>query len=122
MMKFGQAPYLECSSLGDHRFSAFFASPSCVGGLSIEDAYQGAKVFPDGTTGLGWRAAKGRQAVNMDDCVALYDALWLEWVEEQDLLPVLKAASGLSDIFGQPGRVCQAEVLWRIRNGELQGL
>lgn len=122
MLKFGQAPYLECSSKGDRRFSALFARPSWLGGMSIEEAYQGAKVFPDGATGLGWRQAKGRLAVNQEDCIALYDALWLEWVNEQGLLPVLKAASGLSDRFGQPGRVCQAEVLWRIRNGELQGL
>jgi hypothetical protein len=35
---------------------------------------------------------------------------------EQNLLPVLIAATGLSDMFGKPGSVCQAEVLWEIRN------
>jgi hypothetical protein len=30
-------------------------------------------------------------------------------------LPVLRRASGLSDMFGKPGSVCQAEVLWRLR-------
>lgn len=118
MLKFGSPPFLECSSAGDRRFSAFYAAPRSLDGKSIEVAYQGVKVFTDGSTGLGWRSAKGRKAVNQEECAALYEKLWREWVEEQNLLPVLKAASGLSDRFGQEGHVCQAEVLWRIRNGE----
>ena len=35
--------------------------------------------------------------------------------ENPGLLDVLRAASGLSDIFGQPGHCCQATELWRIR-------
>lgn len=33
-----------------------------------------------------------------------------------ELLRVIRAYPGLSDIFGQPGHVCQATELWRIRN------
>lgn len=116
MLRFGEPPYLECSSRGDRRFSAFYARPKSLGGKSIEEAYQAAKVFEDGSTGLDWRTAKGRKAINQDELVIAYNLWWDEWITDQNLLPVLKAASGLSDIFGQPGHVCQAEVLWRIRN------
>jgi hypothetical protein len=114
MLKYGVAPYLECSSRGDRRFSAFYAR---VNGQSIEDQYQAAKVFPDGTTGLHWRAAKGKQAVNASACAALYSRLWDQYIAEHpELLPILRSASGLSDMFGQPGHCCQATELWRIRN------
>ena len=116
MIRVGDPPYLECSSRGDKRFSAFYARPRILGGKSIEEAYQAMKVFADGTTGLTWREAKGRQALNHEACAAAYIVWWRAWVEEQILLPVLKAASGLSDTFGQPGHVCQATVLWDLRN------
>lgn len=115
MLKFGKAPYLECSSKGDKRFSAFYARPVSLKGKSIEESYQGMKVFADGSTGLNWREAKGKKAINAKECAIAYDKWWREWVEEQNLLPVLISATGLSDIFGQKGHVCQAEVLWRIR-------
>lgn len=114
MIRRGNPPYLECSSRGDSRFSAFSAK---VNGRSIEDQYQAAKVFPDGSTGLTWRQAKGRQAENQYDVATLYSKLWDQYiVEHPELLLVLKQASGLSDMFGQPGCCCQAIELWRIRN------
>ncbi len=115
MLKFGKPPYLECSSAGDKRFSAFCATPRSLDGKSIESAYQAAKILSDGSTGLGWRAAKGRMAVNQKECAEMYERWWTEWVREQNLLPILKAATGLMDRFGQEGHVCQAEVLWKIR-------
>lgn len=115
MLKFGQPPYLECSSKGDRRFSAFFARPASLFGKSIEEAYQSAKIFSDGSTGLNWRAAKGRKAVNQDELALKYYLWWVEYVAEKNLLPVLKSAYGLSDIFGQTGHICQAEILWKIR-------
>lgn len=119
MMLRGKPPYLECSTHGDRRFSAFVARPRSLEGRSIEEAYQAMKVFPDGSTGLSWRQAKGRHPVNLAECRSAYDRWWLEWAHEQDLLPVLLAQTGLSDKFGREGSTCQADTLWRIRNGDL---
>lgn len=113
MIRHGEAPFLECSSKGDPRFSAYCAR---VNGKSIEQQFQEAKVFEDGTTGI-WRGAKGRKAVNQAEVAQLYSALWNQYIAERPhLLKVLQQASGLSDMFGQPGHVCQATELWRIRN------
>lgn len=114
MIKHGEAPYLECSSRGDRRLSAFYA---VVNGKTIEEQYQAAKVFDDGTTGLHWRKAKGRKAVNQIECSRLYSSLWDQYIKEHpELLDVIRSATGLSDRFGQPGHCCQSTELWRIRN------
>lgn len=119
MIKHGEAPFLECSSRGDSRFSAFFAKIKKRGNRTIEEIYQAAKVFENGETGLGWRRAKGRSPINYEETKALYSTLWDEYIEENpNLLSVLKEASGLSDLFGQEGRCCQATELWRIRNSK----
>lgn len=113
MLRRGQAPFLECSSKGDKRFSAFYAR---VNGRSIEDQYQAAKVFEDGRTGLDWREAKGRKAVNQEEVAKLYTDLWRQYLKENpELQMVLWQAEGLSDIFGKEGSVCQADVLWQLR-------
>jgi len=117
MIKHGEKPFLECSSRGDKRFSAFYAKIKKRDNRSIEEIYQAAKVFSDGSTGLNWKEAKGKKAVNMDEVSKLYSQLWNEYIEENPhLLLVLKEASGLSDIFGQKDHMCQATELWRIRN------
>ncbi|MFK4705681.1 hypothetical protein ABIC83_002520 [Roseateles asaccharophilus] len=116
MISHGIAPFLECSSKGDTRLSAFYARIKSRGNRSIEDIYQGAKVFEDGSTGLGWREAKGRRATNMAEVAALYSTLWDEYVAENPgLLEIITNASGLADRFGQAGHCCQATELWRIR-------
>lgn len=121
MMRFGDAPYLECSSRGDKRFSAFYAKISSRGGAVIEAIYQASKVFEDGSTGLPWQEARGRMPMNADEVRELYSRLWDEYIAENpELADVLIAASGLSDIFGRYGHACQAEELWRIR-GLLMG-
>ena len=116
MIKVGEPPYLECSSRGDRHFSAFYARPKSLHGRSIEEAYQAMKIFEDVSTGLTWQRAKGKRPINTEECLAAYKKWWIEWVTEENLLPILKAAPGLSDIFGQTGHVCQAEVLWDIAN------
>lgn len=117
MLKYGKAPRLECSSKGEKRFSAFYARIQQRGGNTIETIYQAAKVFEDGSTGLHWKEAKGRQAVNQDECAELYDLLWAEYLEEKpELWPILLEYDGLQDIYGQQGHVCQADTLWRLRN------
>jgi hypothetical protein len=114
MLKFGKEPFLECSSRGDKRFSPFYAM---VNGRSIEEQYQGAKIFEDGSTGLHWKKAKGRRAINMNECAILYEKLWRQYLSERSgLIDILKKASGLSDMFATKGNVNQAEVLWKIRD------
>lgn len=116
MIRHGSAPFLECSSKGDRRFSAFSARIKSRGNRSIEEIYQAAKVFADGSSGLGWRNAKGRRPVNSDEVRTLYSKLWDEYIAENPpLLDVIVSATGLSDMFGQPGHACQATELWRIR-------
>jgi hypothetical protein len=111
MIRHGKAPYLECSSKGDKRFSAFFAR---VGDKTIEQHYQLAKEF-DREVPLKER--KGKKPRNIEYCRYFYSALWDVYIRENPhLLPILKRATGLSDIFGQEGHVCQATELWRIRN------
>ena len=113
MVRFGKPPYLECSSRGEKRLSAFYAR---VRGRSIEEHYQAAKKFADGRTGLSWREAKGLRPVNIEECRALYSSLWDEYIgAHPELLELLLQESGLQDLFGQPGHACQAEELWRIR-------
>lgn len=118
MLRFGEAPYLECSSRGDRRFSAFYARIVSRSNRSIEEIYQSSKLFEGGITCLGWRQAKGRRCINQDEVRKLYSVLWDEYIAENpSLLAVLRTANGLSDLFGQPGHACQAEELWRIKRG-----
>lgn len=120
MIKHGNPPFLECSSAGDKRFSAFWAR---IDGVSIEDAYQAAKVFEDGSTGLHWRQAKGRTAVNMKEVSVLYENLWRTYMERNpEFYEVIAQASGLSDKYGQKGHNCQATVLWKLRAEYIAGL
>lgn len=117
MIRYGEAPYLECSSKGDKRFSAFYARLKV--GKSIEELYQSFKIFDDGSTGLHWREAKGRKAINQKEAAEFYSQLWDVYIDEHpELLKVLKQATGLSDIFGQEGHCCQATELWRIKGKE----
>lgn len=120
MVRHGEAPFLECSSKGDKRFSAFYARIRCMGNKTIEEIYQASKIFEDGSTDLSIKQAKGRKAVNAEEVHQIYALLWDVYIQENpDLIEVLRASSGLSDIFGQPGHACQATELWRIRNGEI---
>lgn len=113
MIYYGIPPFLECSSLGDKRFSAFCA---IVNGKSIEEQYQAAKIFEDGTTGLHWRQAKGKTCVNHQEVTKLYSELWDQYISENPhLLTVLQKQSGLADSYGKTGHACQATELWRIR-------
>lgn len=47
MIKHGFAPFLECSTKGDRRFSAFCAHIRSRNNQSIEEIYQAAKIFDD---------------------------------------------------------------------------
>jgi hypothetical protein len=120
MIRHGVEPFLECSSKGDKRFSAFYARIRSMKNKSIEELYQAFKVFEDGSTGLSWKEAKGRKAVNQEEASKYYSGLWRIYISENpELKDVLLTASGLSDIFGQEGHCCQATELWKIREEEL---
>jgi hypothetical protein len=117
MIRHGEPPFLECSGKGEKAFSAFFACIIARGRKSIEQLYQEHKVFEDGSTGLCIRDAKGRLAINQEECNKFYGQLWDEYIKENPkLLTYLRRWPGLQDSFGQPGHVCQATELWRIRN------
>lgn len=120
MLKIGEPPFLECSTRGDRRFSAFCARIKNRKYKSIEEIYQASKIFTDGSTGLTWKEAKGKVPINIEYVANLYSKLWDEYIEEnKDLINVLINCSGLSDIFGQVGHQCQVIELWRIRNREI---
>ena len=121
MVRRGKAPYLECSTRGDVRFSPFFARLK-NDSMSIEEYYQAAKIFPNGDTGLSWREAKGKKCINQKYVDSLYVWLWEEYIRENpEFHSVLTCASGLSDMFGSENGACQAIVLWEIRNKLLNG-
>jgi hypothetical protein len=37
------------------------------------------KIFPDGSTGLNWREAKGKTPINIKECKEQYHKWWWEW-------------------------------------------
>lgn len=150
MLRFGNEPYLECSSKGYQAFSAFYARLRAYNNDSIESLYQGFKQFVcdeckgDGVArhpkdeemmiddpcehccgagridGLTWREAKGRTPLNIEACKGFYDFLWKQYFyENPHLIDIIYESEGFSDIFGQEGHQCQAEVMWRIKTGEL---
>ncbi len=120
MIRHGKPPYLECSSKGDKRFSAFFARIKCCGNKTIEEIYQSCKVFEGRITNLSIKEAKGKQAINMEFAHKVYSMLWDIYLDENpELLPILQSSTGVSDIFGQEGHACQATELWRIRENSL---
>lgn len=117
MLRYGSAPYLECSTKGDRRFNAFNARLNAYKGKSIEEIYQAAKKFSDGSTGLTWRQTKGKKAINQEECNRLYSYLWgIYFIENPELMYFAKTQTGVSDMFGQAGHCCQATEIWRIIN------
>ena len=122
MVVFGVAPILECSSKGDKRFSAFYARIKARKNKSIEELYQGRKMFEGHVFDLTIKEAKGRMPINIEDCRAFYSQLWDEYIDENpEFLLELSQYNGFSDIFGQPGRACQAEEVYRVVKHRLTG-
>jgi hypothetical protein len=122
MIRHGEPPYLECSTKGDPRFSAFRAHLINHNFNTIEQIYQSSKEFPPGSDVdmfghmINWRHAKGKRCLNQEEVTQLYDNLWREYLKQSpDLIDILVKATGLSDMFGQPGSCCQATSLWKLR-------
>ena len=120
MLKFGNPEFLECSSRGDKRFSAFYARIRFRNNKTIEELYQRRKTFLiDGqmVSGLSIKEAKGRFPINMEDCKSFYTQLWSEYFQENpELYDVIRQYNGFTDVFGQAGHVCQASEIYRIRS------
>ena len=117
MIRIGNPPYLEVSSKGDRRFSALYARIGSRNFDSIEQLYQSKKLF-DGKPADDWRAAKGKKADNQEECNTFYVQLWREYLQENPhLIEIVKSSTGLSDMFGQEGHMCQAIVLWQLCKG-----
>lgn len=114
MIKVGEPPFLECSSKGDKRFSAFYARLKLFN-KTIEELYQSSKIFEDGTTNLSIKDAKGRKAINQEKLNELYSSLWdLYFYENPNLLDIVNQYKGFTDIFGQKGHCYQAIEIYRI--------
>lgn len=114
MIRFGNFPFLECSSRGDKRFSAFYAKIKSRDNKCIEEIYQCSKII-NGKKVNSWREGKGRKADNCKELADLYYKLWQEYFEENpNLLEVIKKYNGFSDIFGKKGCNCQAECIYNI--------
>ena len=64
-------------------FRPFYARIKGQNNRSIEELYQGAKRFEDGSTNLSIKQAKGRQAVNQQACAIYYDDLWQELLKSK---------------------------------------
>ena len=98
--------------------SAFFAY---VDGRSIENIYQGAKKFADGSHSLSPKDAKAKQktvnVINMEECRTLYVRLWRRYFAQNPKLLqelIQSEYKGFSDMFGQVGHMCQAEQIYNI--------
>lgn len=117
MLRFGKEPFLECSSKGEKRFSAFYARVEWNGVIdSIENHYQRAKIFEGGVKYPDWRGAKGKKAINQEEVRKLYSLLWDRYFKKNpELEEVVLKYNGFTDIFGQEGHCCQAEEVYRIR-------
>lgn len=122
MLRFGREPFLEVSSKGDKRFSAFYARIRWRDNRSIEELYQGYKTFEDGSSGLSIKEAKGRKPIYPESCRMFYEQLWREFFDENpELLLEISQYNGFSDIFGQAGHQCQAEEIYNIAKERLIG-
>lgn len=116
MIKIGNEPFLECSTKGDKRFSTLYARLKCAGNRSIEEImYLASKIFPDDSTGLSPKPAKGRQTIHMKFCAKVYEQAWQKYFEENpELLEYASNFNGFSDIFGQPKYQSQAIEIYKI--------
>lgn len=113
---------LECSSIGDKRFSAFYAKITLNGKRdSIENHYQSFKRFGNDTS-LTWKEAKGKKpthisfnGIDMDVSylTPLYKLLWLVYLENNpDLVAFASQYDDFKDTFKGKNTVnCQADVI-----------
>lgn len=112
MARIGTAPYLDCSSKGDKRFSSFYARIKCHQNQTIEVLYQSFKIFPSGSKNYAVQNRNGVVPVNLVEAMEFYRQLWCIYFNENpQLVRTLLASTGLFDPYGG----FQSEVLWSIR-------
>lgn len=109
--------YLECSSKGDKRFSAFYAKVSFYGMVdSIEHIYQSVKRDVNGN-----RVGKGRKVnyivingieLNPKYLTPLYKLLWVKYLDNnKELVEYAKDYDIFTDSFRGRCINCQADVI-----------
>ncbi|MNM86584.1 hypothetical protein D3C81_987410 [compost metagenome] len=118
---------LECSSAGDKRFSAFYATVEVYGVRdSIENHYQLSKRFK-GERAYTWRGAKGRVPTTFfigpseypatckkpfDFLTAWYKLLWMEYLDNNPkLVDFLLGYERFTDRFSGKSIICQADAI-----------
>ena len=108
------------SPIGQHmdRAHGYFAFPKLEGELGPRMQFRGKEMIVWSLN--NYLGLVNHPEIRKIDAVAaakFYDQLWQEYINENpELLLVIRSYSGLSDIYGQQGRQCQATSLWKIRN------
>ena len=109
--------YLECSSKGDKRFSAFYAKVDCYGVIdSIENIYQSVK-----RNGLGEKVGKGKKVeyisinghiLDPKFLTPFYKLLWCKYLDNNpELVEYAKDFDVFTDMFRGKCINCQADVI-----------
>lgn len=109
---------LECSTVGDVRFSPFYAKVEIDGVLdTIENHYQTSKVLSGGIIPDDWRVGKSNKAIGLyiRDVVLdtkyltmFYNLMWYKYLmTNPDLVEVLSEYDGYSDKFSKGTRISQ---------------
>jgi hypothetical protein len=121
---------LECSSIGDKRFSALYAKVKAFNKVdTIENHYQLAKVFDGHYQGSHWSDIKGKKSkvkemtltgirlngidYNLKFLSQWYSLLWLRFLDKRpEHVKFLSQFDDFSDVFkGKGTENCQADVI-----------
>ena len=108
---------LECSSVGDKRFSAFFAKVSFYGKIdSIENIYQSVKYDREGnrvrkSDKVYWVIINGRK-LEPKYLTPFYKLLWVKYLDRHpELVEYAKGFDEFNDRFRGKCINCQADVI-----------
>lgn len=113
---------LECSSIGDKRFSAFYAIISVNGEIrSIEHHYQLSKRFIDSPPPVTIKQAKGREpnsimignvSLGANFLTQWYKLLWVKYLDyHPELVEYASQFDEFTDKFRGGSKNCQADVV-----------
>lgn len=120
-MNFGTPPYLECSSKGDKRFSPFYARLRSYQNQTIHHIYNSEKMYESGSTNYAVQNRNNIRPINLFELVPLFKKLWLIYFSENpELVRILLASTGISEVYTPDKYFSTSEVLWSIRTRLLQ--